>query len=308
MAIVLDTCVLPQKGPLRSIIMSAVLRVAEKRKMAVYLPEIALEESVSARRRSARASFDALQAAHKEASKYFTLDPIYIPDEDEVAQKWDQELRGTFKIIRLYGEDASEALRREAHRIKPARDGIGARDSAIWLAVKRHHQKNGGPTYFVTNNSSDFSGSNKRELHGNLSEELGESGGADFFLFNQLDEVVTELAERADVTLKEDAIVEFEEDFVDVAMSAAVEDLNAKGDPAHFLSFMLQPARIIRTIRSYKVDDVYLVMAEVSLSIEIDHEPDDVILSKIKIRTWVEQSVESGDAIAVFAESFVRDE
>ena len=170
MAIILDTNVLPRSGVLRYVIVSAVLKVAEHRGLQVCVPSLVVEESVNARREAVIAVSSRLQTAIRDASKLFEVDGLYLPDSEEVASSWRAELHDAFNVIEVRPEDALEGLRREAHRIPPAHGGRGSRDSAIWLATIRHHNNNGGPTHFVSENTKDFASGGA--LHPRLEEDL----------------------------------------------------------------------------------------------------------------------------------------
>ncbi|BCJ67571.1 hypothetical protein GCM10009779_65060 [Polymorphospora rubra] len=161
-------------------------------------------ESLGYRRRAASAALDDLRSAIREAAKYFEADEVsyYLPSEDDVIQRWEDEL-SSFELIPIAGEDAIAALRREADRIPPARatpDGsaVGSRDAAIWLSVRRFHLSGGAEqvTYFVSSNSTDFGAkSNKRLLRSELLEELRDARDR-FFYFPNLSSLVESFADK----------------------------------------------------------------------------------------------------------------
>ncbi|WHM32200.1 PIN domain-containing protein [Streptomyces sp. BPPL-273] len=204
MAIFLDTNVLPRQRVVRNVIISTVLRIAEVCNIKVYLPSVVFDESVNARRQAATTAVDALSSAISGLSKYCDLEPIYIPGIDEIAEDWEKQLADCFEIVNLHGEDAVEALRREATRSKPAKDdGTGARDAAIWLTAKRAHLANGEVTHFVSDNWKDFAAADKASLHGDLVNELGEAANR-FHYYRKLDDLLSALASRRDVALRSD--------------------------------------------------------------------------------------------------------
>ncbi|MER6462400.1 PIN domain-containing protein [Streptomyces sp. NPDC001228] len=204
MAIFLDTNVLPRQRVVRNVIISTVLRIAEVCNIRVCLPSVVFDESVNARRQAATTAVDTLTSAISGLSKYCDLEPIYIPGIDEIAEDWERQLKDCFEIVNLNGEDAVEALRREAARRKPAKDdGTGARDAAIWLTAKRAHLENGEVTHFVSDNWKDFSAADRASLHGDLLNELG--GTADRFHYHRkLDDLLSALASRRNVVLGSD--------------------------------------------------------------------------------------------------------
>ncbi|MEU5790387.1 PIN domain-containing protein [Micromonospora purpureochromogenes] len=204
-ALVFDTCVLPQKGGLtENPLLSALLRIAKLRDCRVLISDMARVESLGARRRAAAAAVDNLRSAIRSAAKYFDSDQLdyYLPSEVDAVQRWERELE-VLESIPLEGEDAIEALRREAERVAPARatsDGsaIGSRDAAIWLSVKRLHLgAEGAATYFVSNNYADFADpKDKRRLRPELRAELGLAAET-FFFYGTLSSAVEAMAEPA---------------------------------------------------------------------------------------------------------------
>lgn len=204
MAIFLDTNVLPRQRVVRNVIISTVLRIAEVRNFKVCLPSVVFDESVNTRREAATAAVDALTSAISGLSKYCDLEPIYIPGIDEIVEDWEKQLTDCFEIVNLHGEDAVEALRREAGRRKPAKDdGTGARDAAIWLTVKRAHSETDEATYFVSDNRKDFSAIDGVSLHDDLANELGVTIDR-FHYYRKLDHLLSALAVRRDVILSKE--------------------------------------------------------------------------------------------------------
>src|SRR5262249_44757297 len=112
--------------------------------------EIVLAEAVNARGEAADTAIQKLQEAINQASKIMSLEPIYLPDRSEVVSAWQQELESAFRVIPVNGEHAVEALKREAARRRPAREGKGGRDSAIWLGVLEEASSSDVPVHFVS--------------------------------------------------------------------------------------------------------------------------------------------------------------
>jgi hypothetical protein len=157
------------------------------------LPSLVLEEGVSARRREIEDAFSTLEASHKESRKFAAIPPLpELPVPGELAREYGEELRRTFPIVPLPDGAAEEALRREAHRERPARSGAGARDVAIWMTAKDIHRATGGPTYFVSANTRDFAEA-LDSLHPDLQREIDSLGG-EFSYCRSVAEVLEKLA------------------------------------------------------------------------------------------------------------------
>jgi predicted nuclease of restriction endonuclease-like (RecB) superfamily len=205
--LVLDTCVLPQRGSVHSNpVLSALLRISAIRGFPVYISDVTRTESLNKRKLLAQAAIEKFGAAVREVSKIFGLDGLdyYIPSDTDAVEAWDQELFETFTILETDGEDAKEALHREASRTPPAREtdsgsATGGRDSAIWLSTKRMHLTSSErTTYFISSNTKDFATSrNNQTLRSELFYELGTS--ADRFVYvSSLERAVELLAPSSD--------------------------------------------------------------------------------------------------------------
>jgi hypothetical protein len=165
-------------------VLSALLRICAIRSYPVYISDVTRTESLNKRKILAREAIESLGSAVREMSKIFGLDELdyYIPSDINAMEAWDQELSATFTILETDGEDAKEALHREASRRPPAREtnsgsATGGRDSAIWLSIKRMHIASTDQfTYFISSNTKDFATSrDDHQLRAELSSELGES-------------------------------------------------------------------------------------------------------------------------------------
>lgn len=202
MLIVLDTNLIPRKGTLRNVEIATILRVAHALGARAAITQTVLAESVSARRREFQKSLDEYDRATQRLSEYHAVTPAYIASADLVAAEWEAQLRATFEVLELQGEDAIEALEREASRIKPVKvDGTGARDAAIWLAVKRSHLSGSDVTHFASNNSADF-GIRKSSpiLHPDLAEELGDSSER-FHYHTTLASIINTICSKAEISV-----------------------------------------------------------------------------------------------------------
>lgn len=202
MLIVLDTNLLPRRGKLRSVEISTLLRVAPALDATVSIPRIVLSEAINARRELIQQAIDQHNSAMSNIAKYYDVNPPYIPSLETLVDEWKGDLESSFNILELEGSDAVEALEREAMRRKPAKsNGTGARDSAIWLCVKREHFKGTVHTHFVSGNTEDFAASKRdHSLHPELVEELGEKS-ADFHYHTKIESLIDFLCSRVEVSL-----------------------------------------------------------------------------------------------------------
>ena len=89
---------------------------------------------------------------------------VRLPEREieKAKEYWRAQYDEVFAVLQTRGEDAIEALAREAYCQKPAKTNPdkkgGARDVAIWLSVIDYLKKEPGETvYFVSSNYRDFS-------------------------------------------------------------------------------------------------------------------------------------------------------
>lgn len=173
-AVLLDTSALPVWRGLDGPLWLSVRKLCEVSDIAVYLPELVIHESVNLRiERFAEAAAEFVDAYNR-IEKFFDVDPIYVPDVEEVSHTWEGELRAAFRVLDLDGADAVDALRREARRTRPARRGRGGRDSAIWMTTLRLAATHDN-VYFVSSNTADFAAGKGGKLHPALAAEAAES-------------------------------------------------------------------------------------------------------------------------------------
>ena len=207
MTIYVDTNILPRWGTLAAPHLAALLAVARTTDHRLVLPALVVEESVSARRRDAAAAFEALGGAHKRASRYSDMVTTYIPSADDVAAEWRDELMGSFEVIEVPAEAASEALRREANRQMPAREGRGGRDAAIWLTALREGVPDGDICHFLSENTADFADpSEKTNLHPSLLSE-SEEAGKSINYHASIDSLLGQLATPLRVTVSSEELL-----------------------------------------------------------------------------------------------------
>lgn len=269
--LVLDTCVLPQRGSIHSNpVLSALLRVSAIRGFTVCISDVTRTESLNKRKLLAQTAIADLGSAVREVSKIFGLEGIdyYIPSDTEAVEAWDQELSETFTILEVDGEDAKEALHREASRTPPAREtgsgsATGGRDSAIWLSAKRMHLTSSErTTYFISSNTKDFATSrNDQTLRSELSDELGTS--ADRFVYvSSLQRAVELLAPSSDP--QEVGFSELQELIQETNMGQQLFDaLQASVRERQLPQPISLSVNEVRERRAYEVDTIRLVQIDI---------------------------------------------
>jgi PIN domain len=168
-AIYLDASVL--RVTLQGPEMSAVRALARAHKQPILIPSIALDEATANRRRDIEAAVNEVQLAIKKASWAFEVPYFRAPAPLALAVSWQKDMLKAADLLPVSPEHAAEALFREIERVPPARKGVGARDAAIWMAVRDHHLGSDQHGYFVTANVKDFA-NERGHLHDQLAAEL----------------------------------------------------------------------------------------------------------------------------------------
>jgi PIN domain len=299
-ALIFDTCSLPQKGGLTdNPLMSAIIRIAEIKGHELLISEVVRIETLAQRGRAASAALEKLRTGIREVSKIFGSDQVdyYMPSEVDAVSYWQQEIDEAFKVIPLAGEDAIEALHREARRIAPARptaDGssVGSRDAAIWLSVKRFHLSRASNTCLISGNTGDFSDAvDKRELKQELLEELGDAQ-ATFFYFISLSALIGHIAEEAEKQVIDHAALERlrSEAGVEASLQEAAEEANQPAE-GYFRLYSELTIQSAEEVRAYKVDETRLSMIQVTfrfISVEVDEDSDQTSERRFKgeARMW----------------------
>jgi hypothetical protein len=166
--LLLDTNGLPVRGTLKSTFWKALFHLCETKGIVPALSEVTVHETVNLRKVTADQLIESMVKSHSQLSELTRMSPLYAPTGETVAQAYEAELVEHFAVLPLDGEHAREALRREAMRVLPAREGVGGRDTAIWLTLIARLEA-GDEIHFVTNNSKDFG---KGGLHAELRDEI----------------------------------------------------------------------------------------------------------------------------------------
>lgn len=195
-ALVLDTAALPVWRGLDGPLWLSVRKLCELSGTEMIIPELVVQESVNKRAENYAQVATRFVDAFSELEKFFDIDPIYVPDEAEIRETWEAELRETFTVVPVHGDDAVEALRREAVRVRPARLGKGGRDSAVWLTVLRLASTR-NDVAFVSNNILDFGVRKSTELHPDLLSEAHSASG-EIHYFTSIHALIDSLASKID--------------------------------------------------------------------------------------------------------------
>lgn len=273
--IILDTNILPRRGPLKNTRISALLKVASYHGLTVCIPEMVLHESLHARTDAIASAIQSVKDAVTSAEKLIELDPIYLPGIEEATQRWKESLEEAFHVIPTTGNQALEALKREAQRQRPARGGKGARDSVIWLSTIECG-KSVAEVHFVSDNHADFGdSSDARQLHPDLSEECLASG-VNLSYHRNLESILAKLSSKS---LYAPPLASFERPpalaiVTDAVMDDRVNDhiFSELGIEAFIASIHVASATLIR---SYEIGEDTLCFMVMQFLIEIDSRADE---------------------------------
>jgi len=301
-AVVIDTNILPMWRGLDGPLWLSVRKLCEVLGIVVYLPEIVVLESVNLRRDAFASSAAEFLESLRKVGKFVDLAPIYVADESEICESWEQELRDVFTVVPIDGDDAVDALHREAQRIRPARNGTGARDSAIWMTALRiaeAHQT----VYFVSNNTADFAAGKQGQLHEHLASER-DAASLDLRYLKSIYGLIEALAESIDppaldearatemlnVNVRELALAEMKSDSRYMGISpvevpvdgVAVNDLNA--------------------IHAYSIDDRSLALVRGSAALTVGNAADHVAV-EVSFLAWIEFEGGAGEPLSGEVES-----
>lgn len=230
---IFDTNLLPKSATLvESPVWVAVIRLCHRLDIVTAIPEIVLDESLNRRREHSDEVIAHYRSSFRELVRLFpTVDAAYIPATDEILENWNAELRRVFQIFEPEEDDARTALRMEARRRRPAREGRGARDALIWRTVVRLVSQ-GSTVYFVTNNSADFSASNTSQLHPDLMSDVSDLVGEVHYHLG-LDSFIEEHASAGTLTsvdaytlgayIGEDVLSEFLQQYVESSIEGVTK-------------------------------------------------------------------------------------
>lgn len=182
----------------------------------IAISEMVLIELLAQRGREYSSALDNATAAHQALWKlqFGDIDathvwPAVYSSEDSL-QKWEDIYRQTMEVLPLTQEAAVEGLRREAHRLRPARTSgkmaTGSRDAAIWMTVLEQAKLDPTcPVYFVSSNVTDF-GPKRKALprHGGR----GERRRRERRISHHLDEALSRISRRENLAHDDEGLAE----------------------------------------------------------------------------------------------------
>jgi hypothetical protein len=298
-AVLFDTNTLPRRGGLDAPLWSSIRKLCEAVGVAMLISDIVLQESLNLRRDNYQSASAGFLKYFREVERFFSPQPLYLPSADEICRDWEDELRDVFEILPVHGEDAAEALDREARRIRPAREGRGGRDSAIWLTVLRHV-----PSYdvfhFVSRNTKDFSsGDDSKVLHPDLEAEVSDIDG-ELRYHVGVDPFLEGLGTPTDAPLLD--VADLAERLGFQLIDAVLEVASRRGDD--LVAEQLLPEGITITdadaLRSYAVGGVgTLALFQLVGHVAVGHAPDGVKIN-FSCPAWV--TVDDGEGHVMRAE------
>ncbi|PPF76292.1 hypothetical protein C5B99_10730 [Pseudoclavibacter sp. Z016] len=222
----------------------------------------------------------------------FQVEAVYVPDIDDIVSEWERDLRSSFEVIEIEPEDAPRALRREAVRQRPARNGKGARDSAIWLSAIRVAASGQGAV-FVSSNTSDFGVKKSSDIHPELAAEASTAGLTYATSTQELLDVLAIKSEHISLDLAELSAAARDE-LVDTLLrdgkahlSIPLEAEEIRRDELHFTSATNR--------RTYNFENhiLCLIMGRVHLANSSEHEID------LEVNLWAEAERNSNTIYSV---------
>ena len=257
--VVFDTNVLPDLESFRSNFWRTILKICSESGFAVSIPEIVLHESVNLRRERYEAAVRDVTSGSKKLGKYWSGLDIYVPDSSEIASKWESTLNETFTVLSLHGDDAIEALKREADRRRPAREGNGGRDATIWLTVLRLATK-GSMILFVSENIKDFGDGSSGLLHPDLRGESEKCLGEVIYL-RTLNDLIDRLAAKISVPSLDNRLIQEKlSSQVSHESSNLLDDLSISLEDQEYLLNTGAEIKSWEIMKSYELESKGLVM------------------------------------------------
>ncbi|MDN3936636.1 PIN domain-containing protein [Arthrobacter sp. YD4] len=255
---VFDTNSLPLAGPLNTNFWRSIFQLCKTTGIEPVLPEIVLHESMNLRMTRAAEATENLYSAINQLSKFTDAPSVYLPSVEDMGRDWEYELRSTFTVVPISGDDALEALKREALRQPPARGGVGARDSAIWLTASRLASQ-GKVVNLISKNTKDFASDAQGGLHPKLQDDLlGAEGSVKYFtsIRGFMDSIATKVPAPA---LKSHAAQDV---FSDVLREVALEYLQSDDLDVAPEKVAISQARLsaVSSSTAYLVSDTILAL------------------------------------------------
>lgn len=222
MAIFLDTTALPFKSQTRSLAFSVIRAVANQRGHKIFVPRLVLEEAVANRQREVEDAIRDLGRAINRLRKLGAeIEAPLLQEPAEAAEQWRRDLMAQVTVVETPDGAPWEALVREVWRLRPAREGKGARDTAIWLTVLNKHLGLRETSYFVSHNTRDFADpQDKGRLHPELAAQCT-SVEYPLYYCHSSSALLAQLGEKLETPLTEDMLTGD-----DAVLSALIEYLS----------------------------------------------------------------------------------
>lgn len=306
-AVVIDTNILPTWRGLDGPVWLSVRKLCELADIELVIPEIVVHESLNLRSVSFGQAATRFVDAFADIEKFLDIEPIYVPDESEIRDSWESEIRSVFTVLPIDGEDAIEALRREATRVRPARDGKGSRDSAVWLSVARLASE-GRRVLFVSNNTKDFGVRKTNSLHPDLVEEASRlEGDVEFFtsIYALIDALATKV-EKPEMS-SEDLAPLLGFDFRKLALATTAEDDRFEEVSATDLIEENLQITDVETKSAYRIADRNLVLVMGRGFLPVGAAADDEGIS-FSFSAWIDFDPDDGSVLAGEVQKFSLDD
>lgn len=296
-AVVIDTNVLPMWRGLDGPLWLSVRKLCAVLDIVLYIPEIVIHESMNLRRDTYSKNSAEFLSSLREISRFFDAEPIYIPNADEICTSWEEELRGAFSVLPIRGDDAVTALEREALRQRPARNGRGARDSAIWMSALRLAET-GQSVFFVSKNTRDFAVGKSGELHPQLALESGAMPGELKYL-PSIYLLIENLATPIDAPIFNvmDVAEILRVEIRDLVYAQAILNEQFRDLSANDFSIELVALQEITPVRAYLISDKGLALLNGRGSVTVG-DPDDQIFIGFDFNAWVDSDPSTGELLS----------
>ncbi|SFE61324.1 hypothetical protein SAMN04487819_11835 [Actinopolyspora alba] len=289
---------------------SALLRIASAKGMEVCLPEVVVDESTAKREELADAAISKIRQASIEASKYFDLEPMYVPDAVDAANEWRRELEAKFRVLPLSSDIAVTALWREIFRKPPAHKGKGARDAAIWLIVARHNaNSHGDETYFVSSNVNDFAGPDKKSIDTELLKDLERPSY--FHYFTGIESLLESIASPFDYRPSVDALEDVREAILegvlrlDLLQHRGTVNVDEFDDSSvsDAASWSLESVNFTKTKKSYEMGDECLALVQIAAEFKSYSDGLSPVVRTLEVECWLELQSKEGPITSLAVES-----
>ncbi|WP_433162597.1 PIN domain-containing protein [Kribbella sp. CA-247076] len=197
--------------PLTGSLAAMLVAIATDAGQTLAISKVTEDEYRSARRREYQQRLDNVLSSIKSLRK---LTPGWQPPElgfppvESLVERDLSRVTEIFTVLPLDGDDAIEALQREADRKLPASQdaepGTGGRDAAIWLTTRRQSTTDGKPVYLVSADSKAFG---KRSLHSDLATEAA-ANSAEVILCPSVADLLDQFATKDSTNIDVAALLE----------------------------------------------------------------------------------------------------